>query len=294
MSPEAEVLAADPRLFRAAEGTSLFWRAGPDRAPAVELFGLRFANLSIATAVADMLAAARARIATQVVFVNAHVVNVMATDPAYADTVARSDVRLVDGSGMAIAARLAGQRFTANTNGTDLFPQLCAAAARSGQRIFLLGGAHGIAERAAATIGAAGHGTVIAGTQHGYLIPGSREEDEAIARINRARPDVLLVGLGVPLQDLWIARNRHRLDVPVLAGVGGLFDFFAGAAPRAPHALRAIGMEWAWRLAQEPGRLWRRYLIGNVTFLARAAAWAVRQRLGLSRPARSGAARATG
>jgi exopolysaccharide biosynthesis WecB/TagA/CpsF family protein len=217
----------------------------------------------------------------------------MAADPVYAGLVAGADLHLVDGSGMAIAARMAGQRFVANTNGTDLFPLLCKAAAGEGRRIFLLGGRHGVAARAAETIRAAGHGAAIAGTHHGYLFAGSPEEAEALLQIERSRADILLVGLGVPLQEQWIARNQARITVPVTAGVGGLFDFFAGNFSRAPHVVRAAGMEWAWRLAQEPSRLWQRYLVGNVTFLARAAVEAARYRSArqrpLNRPATSGA-----
>ena len=77
--------------------------------------------------------------------------------------------------------------------------------------------------------------------------------------------------MGVPLQDQWIERNQHRITVPVLVGVGGLFDFFSGRVSRAPGLLRTLGLEWTWRLAQEPKRMWRRYIIGNAAFLARAA-----------------------
>ena len=74
-----------------------------------------------------------------------------------------------------------------------------------------------------------------------------------------------------PVQDAWIARHASRIEAPVLAGVGGLFDFFAGNVSRAPLAVRAVGMEWAWRLALEPKRLWRRYILGNAVFLGRLA-----------------------
>jgi exopolysaccharide biosynthesis WecB/TagA/CpsF family protein len=77
--------------------------------------------------------------------------------------------------------------------------------------------------------------------------------------------------MGVPLQELWIARNRHRLSAAVVIGVGGLFDYYSGRIPRAPLAVRKVGMEWAWRLAMEPRRLARRYLVGNLEFVARLA-----------------------
>ena len=87
----------------------------------------------------------------------------------------------------------------------------------------------------------------------------------------------VLVGMGAPIQDIWIARNQNKIHAPVLIGVGGLFDFFAGGVSRAPAALRGAGMEWVWRLAQEPRRMWQRYLIGNVTFMARAVRQAIEE-----------------
>ena len=112
----------------------------------------------------------------------------------------------------------------------------------------------------------------IAGTENGYFSPA--EENELIERINGSNAGILLVGLGVPIQELWIARNRNRLKVPVVMGVGGLFDYYSNRIPRAPLILRKAGMEWVWRLLQEPRRLAKRYLLGNVQFVGRAIAYA--------------------
>lgn len=274
-------IVAEPRLadlFEAADSTSVLWGApaGEAAEPRVSLFGLAFDNVTLERAVASTITAARNRERRQIAFVNAHVINTAAADPAYAETLACCETLLSDGSGMAIAARLAGTPFIANTNGTDWFPKLAAAAARAGVRIFLLGAAPGVAERAALTITQAGCGAAIAGTHHGFFKRGTAEEDAVIAAINASGADIVLAALGVPLQDTWLAANRARLNAPVIAGVGGLLDFFAGEFARAPKAWRAVGMEWVWRLAQEPGRLWRRYLIGNVTFLTRALVHALR------------------
>ncbi len=259
-------------LFKAADSTSLLWgRADPFASPILRLFGLAFRNTTIDGAVDEMLFAARARRKTQVVFVNAHVINTAAHDDAYRAVLARADLCLADGSGMAIAARAAGTPFVANTNGTDVFPVLCREAVRAGRKIFLIGGREGVAARAAKTISEAGYGAAIAGTHHGYFKAGSVEEDAAIAAINASGADIVLVAMGVPVQDAWIARHANRIGAPVLAGVGGLLDFFAGSVSRAPLAVRAVGMEWAWRLALEPKRLWRRYVLGNALFLGRLA-----------------------
>ncbi len=255
----------------------MLWAPRAARVARLSLFGLEFENTTLDAAVADTLAAAASGTRRQIVFVNAHVINTAAADPAYADVLATADYRLSDGSGMAIAAKWAEVPFVANTNGTDFFPLLCREAVKRGQKIFLLGGAPRVAELAAETIVAAGYGDAIAGTHHGFFKRGSADEDAAIAAINASGATVLLAGLGVPLQDVWLAENRARLTVPVLAGVGGLFDFFAGRVSRAPMILRSLGLEWTWRLVQEPGRLWRRYLIGNGVFLAHAAREATQQ-----------------
>jgi len=111
-------------------------------------------------------------------------------------------------------------------------------------------------------------GWTLAGCHHGFL-GNESVEAAAIAAINAARPDVLLVGMGNPLQEKWIRRNLSRLDVPVCMGIGGLFDYWAGNVSRAPAWLRRLGHEWLWRLFQQPKLKARRYLVGNPLFLAR-------------------------
>lgn len=107
----------------------------------------------------------------------------------------------------------------------------------------------------------------IAGTSSGYFA--ASEEPALIEQINRSGAAILLVGLGAPRQDVWIANNLTRLRPAVKIGVGGLFDFYSERISRAPQWIREIGMEWLWRLIMEPRRMWRRYLIGNPLFLFR-------------------------
>jgi N-acetylglucosaminyldiphosphoundecaprenol N-acetyl-beta-D-mannosaminyltransferase len=110
-------------------------------------------------------------------------------------------------------------------------------------------------------------GLEIAGARDGYFRP--EEEGAVIEAINGSGARILLVAFGAPRQELWIARWRDRLAPPVAMGVGGLFDFYSGRIPRAPVWMREIGLEWVFRLMQEPGRMWRRYVIGNPLFLYR-------------------------
>ena len=108
---------------------------------------------------------------------------------------------------------------------------------------------------------------VVAGFRSGYYAPG--EEASVVAEIRRARADVLLVAMGAPRQERWLKRHLRHTGAVVGIGVGGLFDFYGGRIPRAPLWLREIGGEWTYRLLQEPRRMWRRYLVGNVAFLWR-------------------------
>jgi len=209
-------------------------------------------------------------------FINAHCINVASGDRNYRHALRRSDMLLPDGIGMRLAARLAGRSMVENLNGTDLFPVLCARAAVCSLPIFLLGGQPGVAEATAAAMRERYPGLDIAGVRDGFT--GIANDQDVIDAINASGAKIVLVGLGVPHQELWISRMAPALRAPVLMGVGGLFDYYSGRIARAPALLRAIGLEWAWRLAQEPRRLARRYLVGNIAFLGRAAAHAVEVR----------------
>jgi exopolysaccharide biosynthesis WecB/TagA/CpsF family protein len=230
-------------------------------------------NLSLLDASRHETAEALVNLADQGVpmvvnFVNAHCVNLATRHDDYATTLRDSDALLPDGSGIRLAARLAGTDTGDNLNGTDLFPDVCERAAARGTPIFLLGGSPGIAAAAAATMQARLPGLKVAGTQHGYF--SDSENDDIVAMINASGAAILFVGFGVPRQELWIARHRDQIDVPLLLGVGGLFDYYSGRIPRAPLLLRRLGCEWLWRLWQEPQRLAGRYLVGNFVFIGHA------------------------
>ncbi|MCP1199061.1 WecB/TagA/CpsF family glycosyltransferase [Notoacmeibacter sp. MSK16QG-6] len=210
------------------------------------------------------------------VFVNAHCINVSARSADYRWALNKARYVLPDGAGMELAARMSGQGFSANLNGTDLFLPLCEEAARRGLSIYFFGSREGVARDAADHAAYLAPGLKIAGTRHGYFE--ETENDAIIDAINRSGADIVLVALGVPAQELWIARNRHRLDASLVMGVGAQFDFWSGRVRRAPPAFRKARLEWAWRLALEPRRMAKRYLIGNVTFIVRAGVEALRHR----------------
>jgi exopolysaccharide biosynthesis WecB/TagA/CpsF family protein len=203
-----------------------------------------------------------------VAFLNAHCINVSAKDTTYRWALKRATALLPDGSGLQLAARLNGSKFVENLNGTDLFLHIMQKAVNCGHKVFLLGSQPGVAEKAAMKAQGNVAGLEIAGTHHGFFKP--HEESKIIDTINASGADVVLVALGVPRQDVWIARNRHRLTARVVFGVGAQFDFWAGRVSRAPILLRKSGMEWVWRLAIEPRRMFKRYVLGNPAFVLRS------------------------
>ena len=232
--------------------------------------GIRLVNLSMENLLDATLAALGLGVRTRIAFVNPDCVNIAARDAGYRRALGNSDWVCADGIGMKIAGTLLGQPIRQNLNGTDLFPRLCAALAASGHSLYLLGARPGVAAAAAQWAVERYPGLRIAGTRSGYF--SAAEEDAVLAGIRAARADVLLVAMGAPRQELWLERNLEASGAIVGMGVGGLFDFYSGRIPRAPLWLREIGGEWIYRLIQEPGRMWRRYLVGNWVFLFRIIA----------------------
>jgi exopolysaccharide biosynthesis WecB/TagA/CpsF family protein len=204
----------------------------------------------------------------KVAFANAHVVNLAAEDPELRSALARSTV-LPDGIGVDIGARmLFGQPFPSNLNGTDFTPAFIGSLSRP-VSVGLVGARPGVAERAVARLAQLA-------PHHRYTVFSDGYFDAAgeavlLHNLAAARPDILLVAFGNPRQEIWIANKIGARHCSVAMGVGALFDFLAGEAPRAPLWLRQLRLEWAWRLALEPARLWRRYILGNPAFMVRVA-----------------------
>lgn len=167
---------------------------------------------------------------------------------------ALNDASLVvaDGAGVVLAARILGRPAFARVPGIELVQEMCALAADENRRVFLLGAAPGAAAEAATVLRRRYPGLQIAGILHGYFV----DDSAVIEEIRRVRPDLLFVALGFPKQDLWIASYRGRLGVPVCVGVGGSLDVLAGRARRAPRVVQQMGLEWMFRVIQEPRR-WR-------------------------------------
>ena len=202
-------------------------------------------------------------------FMNAHCFNVMARNRQYAAAVDSADYLLPDGIGVALAAKMTGHKLTENLNGTDFIPAILEEAAQRGKSVYLFGGTPGTADRAANNLIHKIPNLRIAGVRDGYAQ--AQNDAEIIADMNASGADIVLVALGVPMQELWLHRNAPYINAELTMGVGAALDFFAGNVSRAPALVRKAKCEWVWRLALEPRRLAKRYLAGNPSFLARAA-----------------------
>ena len=206
-----------------------------------------------------------------VITVNVEMLIAAYDDPEFATVLEGGALNVADSVGVMLAARLLGRPLRERVTGSDGIHRLAAHSARKGYRPYLLGAAPGVAELAARSLRAANPSLDVAGVYAGS--PRVSEEDDIIRRVRAANPDLLLVAYGVPVEEKWIARNRLRLGVPVMMGVGGAFDFAAGVTKRAPGWMRRLGLEWLYRLVGEPWR-WRRQLA-----LPRFAMLVMRQRL---------------
>ena len=192
----------------------------------------------------------------QVVTPNAEIVVAAQRDEWLRGCINRSALSIPDGAGLLLAGRILGARLREQVTGTDLSYRLAELAARRGYRLFLLGAGEGVAKAAAERLRALYPGLVVAGTFGGDSGPaGDAATREAVAAA--APVHLLLVAYGAPRQERWIARNQADLGVPLAMGVGGVFDFISGRVPRAPAWLRAVGLDWLYRLIREPWR-WRR------------------------------------
>jgi N-acetylglucosaminyldiphosphoundecaprenol N-acetyl-beta-D-mannosaminyltransferase len=218
-----------------------------------------------------------------VFFVNAHTLNLAAADEQYREVLNSADYVFGDGTGVRWAARLQGIQVRDNLAGTDLTPLVFQRLAGNGYRYFLLGGTESTIRRAAEHAACSFYGWTLAGYHHGY-IHDPELSATVIRQINQARPHLLLVGMGNPLQERWIVQHRRQLKVLLCMAVGGLFGYWSGELTRSPRWLRRLGAEWLGILCQQPHKA-RRYLLGNPLFLWRIC------REHLRRPARVNLAR---
>jgi N-acetylglucosaminyldiphosphoundecaprenol N-acetyl-beta-D-mannosaminyltransferase len=213
----------------------------------------------------------------RVMYVNAHVLNQSREDPGLRTALEEADLVYCDGYGVRLAAKALSTEIPHRMTGADWIWDLAALCEKQDSSVYLLGCDPGVAAQAGQRLRRAHPRLRVVGTHHGYFQIGSGHDERVIEDINARKPDILLVGMGTPKQEIWAQRTVERLNCDVLWSVGALFDFVSGRVPRAPASLSDNGLEWIFRLAIEPKRMWRRYLVGNPVFLSRVMAQA-RQR----------------
>lgn len=192
--------------------------------------------------------------AHHIVTLNAAMLGLAAREESFRRIVNQAALCTADGMGTLLAGRILGVRFPERVAGVDLTDRLCALCAWTGSRVFFLGASPGVAAEAAARLQSRHAGLIVAGTHHGYFT--AAEVIGLIAQIRDADAHLLLVALGAPRQEEWLAAHLAGTGARVGIGVGGTFDVYAGRARLAPEWIRAIGLEWLYRLAREPRR-WR-------------------------------------
>lgn len=233
--------------------------------PTRHLFGLEVDALTMEQTVHLAEEAVRQHERLLIGVVNAAKIAKLKADPVLRDSLLEADVLLADGQSVVWASRLLGQPLPERVAGIDLFEELLGVADREHLRVFLLGATPEVLARVEQEIATRWPGAVIAGSRDGYF---TEDEADGVAdQIAGCAPDLLFLGMTTPKKEVFLGRYGERLGVPVQHGVGGSFDVLAGVTARAPQVWQRYGMEWAYRVAQEPRRLWRRYLVTNMAFL---------------------------
>ena len=227
------------------------------------IFGVSFFRGTMSEALTQLDKLVQSKQNHHAAFINAHCLNIAYKNSEYRQILNSCSVVFADGIGAKIGAKMLGYKVEENVNGTDMFPLL----AQKPYRIYLLGGAPGVAAKALAKARALNGKAEFAGCADGFFC--EKSEKAVFAELTALQPDIVLVAMGVPKQEMWI--NEHLPNLPgcVAIGVGGLLDFVSERIPRAPMWMRKCNIEWCYRLYNEPIRLFKRYIIGNPLFILR-------------------------
>jgi N-acetylglucosaminyldiphosphoundecaprenol N-acetyl-beta-D-mannosaminyltransferase len=229
----------------------------------VLLLGVRVDALSFEETIEAARAMVRSGVPHQHVGVNAALLVESERDPELRGVLNGCDLVNADGMSAVWAGRLIGRPLPERVAGVDLFQRLVEVAHRDESSVYFLGATDDVVERVATVFRERYPGLRIAGYHNGYW----SDDTEVIDAVREARPDYLFLAIPSPRKELWLSRYLDELGVPFVMGVGGSFDVVAGKVRRAPLWVQNVGFEWAWRLGQEPRRMWRRYLFSNAAFL---------------------------
>lgn len=221
----------------------------------VEVCGIEFDDLSIQEAVERALWLMEEGRSVMAVTPNAEIVLNARKNRALRAAIRSAELVLADGTGVLTASRIQGKPLRHRVPGIDFCSALLARMAELGQRVFLLGGVEGVAAEAGERLAARYPGLVIAGVHNGYF--DAEESYALIEQINASSPDLLIVCLGSPKQEIWMQRHAEQLLVGLMIGLGGTLDVYSGRVQRAPESWRRLGLEWLYRLIKQPQRLGR-------------------------------------
>lgn len=202
-----------------------------------------------------------------VTYLNAHNFNLAFKDKAYRQVLKKADLIYADGWGVVWAARFLGFNLPGRLTTKDFFDDFCQLAEKEKLSLFFLGGKKEVVEKMVKILNKKFPQIKIKGWQNGFFR--DKEETEILSRINQLKPDFLIIGMGSPKQELWLAKNLSRLETKIGWCVGGLFDFVSGEKPSCPRCLGDFGLEWLFRFLTEPKRLAKRYLLGGPEFFYR-------------------------
>lgn len=202
---------------------------------------------------------------------NIHAINIAYEDNYFRKILNSSAIVFCDGFGVKLASRLIHKKKLYRYTPPDWFPVLANECSKKGLSMFFLGGIPGVTEKAANILKRENPEIRILGTHHGFFDKTitSKENLEVLKAINSMHPDILVVGFGMPVQEKWISENLQDLNIKVAIPVGALFDYISGDLYRFPSWMTDHGLEWLGRVVIEPGRLWKRYILGNPLFFWR-------------------------
>lgn len=235
----------------------------------VRLLNTTIDPLTLAEAMAEVGRYVESGLPHQLVTVNVDFVRIAQEDEQFRRILNNSDLSIADGKPLLWAARWTGQDLPARITGMDLVLGCAEMAERRGESMFFLGAAEGVAAKAALAL-CGDYPDLKIHTYSPPMGPFSDEENaKMVSMIRESGAKYLFVAFGAPKQDVWIMEHLHELDVPVCAGIGGVFNFLAGSVKRAPGWMQRGGFEWLYRVMQEPGRLWRRYIVQDLPVFAR-------------------------
>lgn len=234
--------------------------------PSVCLFGIKVHALTSAEALNNIDTAIKDRHSLHIGMLNAAKIVNMKRNPALGEDVRSSNMILADGSSVVAASKVLRKKLPERVAGIDLMHGILNRGNTEGYRVFCLGATPEISAKTELEIQKQYPGVVIAGAQHGYFT--DQEEQDVAQKIADSNADVLFVAITSPKKEQFMARWNQTMHVPVVHGVGGSFDVLAGKVQRAPLVWQKYGMEWLYRVLQEPGRLWKRYLVTNTLFLS--------------------------